>query len=147
MDNLIIPCEKCGAKNRVPKNRLYDGPVCGKCGESLNPEIAGGYPVNITDQSFAHEVIAHGGPVMVDCWAPWCGPCRTIGPILEALAKEYVGKVKIVKLNVDENPVTASQYGIQSIPTMLFFKNGKKVETAVGALPKHEIVKHLQAII
>jgi thioredoxin len=83
----------------------------------------------------------------VDCWAPWCGPCRMVAPIMDQLASEYAGRVKIAKLNTDENPLTASQYGIQSIPTLLFFKDGTLVNKLVGALPKSEIEKHLGGLI
>jgi len=83
----------------------------------------------------------------VDCWAPWCGPCRMVAPIMDQLASEYAGRVKIAKLNTDDNPSTASLYGIQSIPTLLFFKNGKQVNKLVGALPKKEIERHLGSLI
>jgi thioredoxin 2 len=85
--------------------------------------------------------------VLVDCWAPWCNPCRTLSPIIDELASDYANGVKVAKLNVDENPVTASQYGIRSIPTMLFFKEGKLVERLVGAQSKEQIEKHLLSII
>jgi len=105
------------------------------------------HPVDITDNTFQEEVLSYNGPVLLDCWAPWCGPCRMVAPVLEQLASDYTGRVKIAKLNVDENPVTASKFGIQSIPTMLFFKNGQLVNKTIGALPKNEIEKHLQTLI
>ncbi len=147
MNSFIIKCEKCGTKNRIPRDRLNDNPICGKCKELLPTVSIYDRPVDITDQTFYDEVISHPGPVLVDCWAPWCGPCRSIGPVLEELAKDYAGRVKIAKLNVDENKGTAAQFSIRSIPTMLFFKNGEKVNTAVGALPKKEIIKHLEGIV
>jgi len=103
-------------------------------------------PIDVTDQTFNKEVLSHAGPVLVDCWAPWCGPCKIVAPVLEQLASEYAGRIKIAKLNVDENPATASQYRIQSIPTMLLFKNGNQVERLVGALPKQEIARHLEIL-
>ena len=83
----------------------------------------------------------------MDCWAPWCGPCKMVAPVLDQLAYEYKGRIKITKLNVDENPLTASKYGIQSIPTMLFFKGGNQVDTLVGALPKHEIERQIETLL
>jgi thioredoxin 2 len=83
----------------------------------------------------------------VDCWAPWCGPCRIISPLLEQLASEYAGRLKVGKLNVDENPLTASQYAIQSIPTLLLFKDGQLVDRLVGALPRSEIERRLTSIL
>jgi thioredoxin 2 len=145
-DNFIIKCTNCGTKNRISKNRINDQPVCGKCHTILS---IGGYdsPVIVTDQTFQEDVISYPGPVLLDCWAPWCGPCRMIAPILEQLAKEYAGRIKIAKLNVDENPLTASKFAIKSIPTMLLFKNGERVNTLVGALSKSEIEKQLNSIL
>lgn len=145
--NIIIKCANCGAKNRIPEERLNQGPICGKCRAPLKVVDAPAVPVDVTDQTFSRAVLSFPGPVLVDCWAPWCGPCRTVGPVLEQLASEYAGRLKIAKLNVDENPATASKYGIQSIPTMLLFKNGNHVNSLVGALPKHEIERHLGTIL
>ncbi len=131
-------------KTGLKKNRLQDKPVCGKCKMPLSIFDR---PLDITDSTFNNEVLSYPGSVLVDCWAPWCGPCKMIAPVLEELSKEYAGRVKITKLNVDENSATASKYAIQSIPTMLLFKNGQKVDTLVGAMPKVEIAKHLQAMM
>ena len=90
----------------------------------------------INDATFTQEVLQSQVPVLVDFWAPWCGPCRMVGPIVEAVATQYGEQVKVVKLNVDDNATTASQYQIRSIPTLLMFKDGHKVETVVGAVPK-----------
>ncbi len=136
--NLVVRCRQCGTKNRLALSRMDEGPKCGKCG-SLLPDTRLDGPVDITDTSFESEVIQSPVPVLVDCWAPWCGPCKTMGPVLDTLASEYRGRVKIAKLNVDENQGTASRFNIMSIPTMLFVKDGKVLDTATGALPKHEI--------
>jgi thioredoxin 2 len=148
----IQTCPKCGAKNRVDENAASRSqPVCGKCGEKL-PEItpsgtANAKPQVVTDASFAKDVVAASAlvPVLVDAWAPWCGPCRMIAPVLEQLAAESAGRYKIAKLNVDENPRTSGQFGIRSIPTMLIFKNGQLVDTIVGAVPKQTIAARLAA--
>ena len=146
-EKVIIRCGNCGMKNRLPRNRLQDKPRCGKCQTPLS--IGGFYdrPVPVTDNTFGDEVVSHPGGVLVDCWAPWCGPCRMISPLVEQLASEYAGRLKVGKLDVDENPLIASQYTIQSIPTLLLFKDGRLVDRLVGALPRQEIERRLTSIL
>ncbi len=98
-----------------------------------------GKPIEIGDGQFPDEVLNVGSPVLVDFWASWCGPCRMVAPVLEEVARDYEGKLKVVKVNVDDNSETASRYGIMSIPTMMLFKNGKPVETIVGFRKKEEL--------
>ncbi len=97
--------------------------------------------VKLTDSNFSEEI--KSGVTLVDFWAPWCGPCRMVGPIIEEVADEYAGKVKVGKLNVDENQATAGEFGIMSIPTMLVFKDGEPVDKIIGAVPKQQIVAKL----
>lgn len=104
-------------------------------------------PVDINDATFDSEVLSNPGPVLVDCWAPWCGPCRMVGPVLEQLSSEYAGRIKIAKLNVDDNPQIASRYAIRSIPTMLLFNRGEMINSMVGALPKEEIVRRIKPLL
>jgi thioredoxin 1 len=92
--------------------------------------------VHVNDKSFASEVLNSDVPVLVDFWATWCGPCRSISPIVEELAKEFSGRVKVTKLNVDESPATPTQYGVRGIPTLILFKGGKILDQLVGAHPK-----------
>ena len=100
-------------------------------------------PVTVDDANFQNEVVGSPRPVLVDFWAIWCGPCKMIAPIVEELAKEYDGKLKVTKLDVDANPQTAMQFGIRSIPTLLIFKDGKVVEQIVGAVPKRHLVEKI----
>ena len=98
----------------------------------------------VTDNNFQAEVLEHEKPVLVDFWAPWCGPCRVIAPSLEEIADEQAESLRIVKLNVDENQQTAARYGVMSIPTLIVFKNGEPAKTIVGALPKKRLVQELE---
>jgi len=100
--------------------------------------------LHVSDKSFSSEVLQCDLPVLVDFWATWCGPCKSIGPVVDELAKEYAGRVKIAKLNVDENPATPSQYSVRGIPTLILFKGGKVLEQIVGAVPKTRLIAMIE---
>lgn len=102
---------------------------------------------SVSDQDFKQEVLEHQGVALVDFWAPWCGPCRVLGPVVEELAEEYAGRVKVLKLNVDENPRSPNEYGVQGIPMLLFFKDGARVADMVGVRPKQAIVAQLNELL
>lgn len=106
-----------------------------------------GASVHTTDGNFKEDVLEAKEPVLVDFWAEWCGPCRLVGPILDELAKEFEGKIKIAKVNVDENHQVSTDYHIRSIPTLLFFKNGQMVKQLVGAHPKSKLVSEIQEVL
>jgi thioredoxin 2 len=148
----VVACTKCGTKNRVdPRQAAEQIAKCGKCGATLDVSkaaqtVAETKPLIVSDATFQQYVVKESSrPVLLDAWAPWCGPCRMVGPIMEQLAAESNGRYRIAKLNVDENPGTATQFAIQSIPTMLIFKNGKLVDRLVGAQPKPAILARLMA--
>ena len=145
-DTLLIRCNDCGATNRVPRERLDAGlePVCGRCGASLSVR---GAPLTVTDATFATDVERSPLPVLLDAWAPWCGPCRMISPVVEELAKEMAGRLRVGKLNIDENPSTAMRFNIRSIPTLLVLNGGREVDRIVGVQPKSEIARRVHRAI
>ena len=101
----------------------------------------------VTDETFGVDVLKAGAPVLVDFWAEWCGPCRAIAPSLEELGTEYAGKLEIVKVNIDENPLTPSQFGVRGIPTLILFKNGQVAATKIGALAKGKLVEWVESVL
>ncbi len=138
MEELIATCPQCGRKNRLKSAPPDQIPICGNCKGSL-PWIVDG-----TDISFRRE-LETSTPVLVDFWAEWCAPCRVTAPVLEELARDKAGQIKILKINVDQNPTTAGAYNIRSIPTMMLFKNGTPVETLVGAVSKDTLLARLES--
>ncbi len=107
--------------------------------------MAGSHAVAVSDSTFQAEVEQHPGLVVVDFWAEWCGPCRAVAPVLDQLAAEYAGKLKVVKLDVDANQATSMRFNVRSIPTLMFFKNGARVDQVIGAMPKSHLAGKIEA--
>ncbi len=147
-DTLVVLCPECQTKNRIPNEKVGQEAKCGECGVSFNASTnLAASPVTVTDANFSQEVVESSLPVVVDFWAPWCGPCKMITPVLEELAEEYAGRVKVAKLNTDENQNTAAHHGIQGIPTLLFMKDGKVMDKLVGAAPKPRLAEKIQELL
>lgn len=144
-DSLITVCNRCGTKNRIPRERLGERARCGKCHAPLSP--VPDRAEEVSDFSFQEEVLDFPGTVLLEFFAPWCGYCKMLSPILDQLAAEYAGRVKVVKMNVEENPRTASQYGIRSTPALFFFRSGKILDQVLGAVPRMEIERRLRTIL
>jgi thioredoxin 2 len=146
MSDPQIRCNSCGVANRAPLAKLAQGlkPLCGRCKAPLPVDNK---PLSVTDATFSSEVEQSPLPVLLDMWAPWCGPCRTIAPVVEDLAVELAGRLRVAKLNVDENQATAARFNIQSIPALLVLKAGREVDRMIGVRSKAEIVKWVQRAI
>jgi thioredoxin 2 len=131
-DKVESACASCGAVNRIPRARIKDGPRCGRCKGSVFPEA----PVTANEASWKREVEDSPLPVLVDFWAEWCGPCRSVAPVLEQVARERKGKLKVVKVNVDQNQRLAARFGVQSIPMLQLQRGPLFLDKQLGAVPK-----------
>lgn len=130
-----LVCPNCAAVNRVPDERLSERPKCGKCGLPLVPAT----PIDLTQASFDKFISRDGLLVLVDFWAPWCGPCKMFAPTFSQLAGQYVGRVRFAKVNTEVEQQIAAQYNIRSIPTLALFQNGREIDRLAGALPAAQL--------
>jgi thioredoxin 2 len=129
--------------NRVPLDKIEQGlePVCGRCKTPLPLQEK---PLTVTDATFLTDVERAPLPVLLDLWAPWCGPCRMIAPVIDELASKMAGRLRVAKINIDENPVTATRFNVRSIPALLILKEGKEIDRIIGVQPKSEISRRLE---
>ena len=142
----LTACTQCGARNRVPADKLAQGltPKCGRCGGALRSD---GKPFAVTDATFEAEVERSPVPVLLDLWAPWCGPCRQLAPVIDQLAAAYAGRVRVAKLNTDENPRSASRFSLEGIPTLIALREGRELSRLVGLYPRAEITRWLESAL
>ena len=139
----ILVCPDCQAPNRIPSSRLADGARCGKCKQPL----FGGHPIALTDQTFDKHLSRSGIPLIVDFWAPWCGPCKMMAPFFEQAAAELEPDVRLAKVNTDENRALAMRYQINSIPTTAVFKGGREVARQPGAMNLPQLLQWIKSNI
>jgi thioredoxin 2 len=139
---ILTKCDRCGRTNRVAPGRVTEGPRCGACKGLL---LAA--PLDADDRTFARDVEQSPLPVLVDFWAPWCAPCRAFGPVLAEVARERAGRLKVVKVNVDEAPQTASRFDVRAVPTLVLFRNGRAMGQLRGALSKPALDAQLARLL
>jgi thioredoxin 2 len=139
-----VTCPACGAANRVNPERLRRGlhPVCGRCRVALPASV----PLTVTDATFEEEVLASPLPVLLDVWAPWCVPCRGMTPVIEEVASAVAGRVRVTKLNLDQNPAVVARLRIQGIPTLIVFKDGREVDRMIGVRGKEDLLRRLASL-
>jgi len=135
-----LVCPHCGAVNRVPADKLQAQPKCGKCHAQVLPD----HPVELTGTTFSKFIQRNELPVLVDFWAPWCGPCKQFAPVFTQLAGQYIGRIRFAKVNTEAEQALAGQHAIRSIPTLAIFKDGQEIDRVSGALPGQQLQAWLQ---
>ncbi len=142
-----VTCPACGARNRIPPSRAGEPARCGRCHRPLPSAAGAAAPITVTDDDFERVVLGARGPALVDCWADWCQPCHMLAPTVDALARDYAGRVLVAKLDVDASPMTAERYQVRSIPTLLLFRAGRLVDRVTGVQPRGAIEARLSPLL
>ena len=142
MNNIIVACKNCGTKNRIPADKQHLGPKCGSCKTLIDMGQAA-VPVELDDSTFPLFIKQATKPVMVDFFSPTCGPCRMMSPVIDNLAKQYAGRIIIAKLDTSNNGTIPAQFQIRGVPTLIFFKNGRKVDQTTGAMDEKALAQKL----
>jgi thioredoxin 2 len=143
VNSIIIVCNNCGTKNRIPADKQHLGPKCGSCKNPISLSGAA-VPVELADSNFAAFISQASKPVMVDFYSPTCGPCRMLAPTIDTMAKRFLGRIIIAKLDTNSNQKTAAQFRIRGVPSLLFFNNGQLIDRLTGALSEQELAKLLE---
>ena len=146
MNTTIAICQNCSTKNRIPADKQHLGPKCGSCSTPINMNQAA-VPVELDDSSFTTFINSATRPVMVDFFSPTCGPCRMMSPVIDNLAKKYVGRIILAKLDTSRNQAVPAQFQIRGVPTLIFFKNGKMVDQVTGAMPEKSLSQKLNQFV
>lgn len=146
MNTLIVACPSCKTKNKMAAIKQHRKPRCGKCGISLSM-VGYAVPVVLTDQDVSQVIREADLPLMLDFYSPGCGPCRTLGPIIDKMAHQFFGRAIIAKIDTSTNQLSAGKYGIRGVPTLIFFRNGQVVDQIIGALPEDALVAKLNNFI
>ena len=145
MNSIVVACSNCSTKNRIPADKQHLGPKCGSCKASIS--LAGSaVPVELDDATLAGFISQASKPVMVDFFSPTCGPCRMLAPTIDSMAKKFIGRIIIAKLDTSRNQMASAQYKINGVPTLLFFKNGALVDQKTGALPENDLAQLLERL-
>ena len=146
MNSSIVSCSNCGTKNRIPADKQHLGPKCGSCKSLIDIKQAA-IPVELDDSTFVPFISKATKPVMVDFFSPTCGPCRMLSPVINNMARQFAGRVIIAKLDTTKNANIPSQFQIRGVPTLIFFKNGEKMDQLVGAVPEETLVQKLNQFV
>lgn len=146
--DFFLRCKNCQTKNRIPHNKIGTVAKCGRCQSAIDTrELLQSAPIMVTDANFEETVLRSSLPILLDCWATWCSACATLTPTLETMARDFKGRFRVAKLNVEANPILTAKYDLRSLPTLLIFDKGQLKDMLVGALPKEVIFEKMSPFI